>query len=85
MPKEKRAAEGLGATARLGDPVPVPSTYFAALAFIALDRDSSWRLDEHGAGDALAGVAMAISKVHDRMKMPQLVEKMSQHADAIAA
>jgi hypothetical protein len=28
---------------------------------------------------------MAISKVHDRMKMPQLVETMSQHADAIAA
>ena len=65
--------------------VPVPSTYFAALAFIALDRDSPWRLDEHAAGDALAGVAMAISKVHDRMKMPQLVEKMSQHADAVRA
>jgi hypothetical protein len=65
--------------------VPVPSTYFAALAFIALDRDSPWRLDEPAAGDALAGVAMAISKVHDRMKMPQLVKKMSQHADAIAA
>jgi len=65
--------------------VPVPSTYFAALAFIALDRDSPWRMDEHAAGDALAGVAMAISKVHDRMKMPQLVEQMSQHADAIAA
>ena len=65
--------------------VPVPSTYFAALAFIGLDRDSHWHVDEPAAGDALAGVAMAISKVHDRMTMPQLVEQMSQHADAIAA
>jgi len=65
--------------------VPVPSTYFAALAFIALDRDCHRHVDEPAAGDALAGVAMAISKVHDRMKMPQLVEQMSQHADAIAA
>jgi hypothetical protein len=65
----------------------VPSTYFAALAFIALDPNSPWHMDENAPNDAIAGVAIAISRVQDRMiqTMPQLVERMAQRFDALAA
>jgi len=68
-----------------GEQVPPTYAYAAALAFIALDHASPWHMDFHAPNDAIAGVATAIARVLDQMKMPLLVEKMSQHADAMAA
>jgi hypothetical protein len=74
-----------GAPTIKGEHVPPTYAYAAALAFIALDHASPWHMDFDAPNDAIAGVATAIARVLDQMKMPLLVEKMSQHADAVAA